>query len=137
LLLKRYFLSSLKFKEFFTYNKKEIEIINLLIFLFYFSFVLRLVLFLIAPLIQPGFFLTRKRNRLEAGFYSSGKTHISFSLQFLLLLLVFILFDTELLFTFGIITNNIIRMYINMGVILFLYLTLLFEWKIKKLHWLL
>lgn len=77
----------------------------------------------------------RKGGGLEAGFFSLGQAHLRFSLQFIFLILIFIVFDTELLLVFGFILN-FPKSFVFRGVILrFLWFTLVFELKWNKLVW--
>jgi len=93
------------------------------------------ILFLFPLIIKNYFKLTNKTACLEAGFFSTGKIQLSFSLQFIFLLLLFILFDTEILFTFGFILNLNELIQINLFILIFLFITLIFEWKWNKLIW--
>ena len=68
-----------------------------------------------------------EQSSLEAGFHSTRKTHLRFSLQFIYLMLVFVLFDTEVLLVFGLIIGSLSGVVVGVGLAFFLFLTLLLE----------
>jgi NADH:ubiquinone oxidoreductase subunit 3 (subunit A) len=63
---------------------------------------------------------------LEAGFISRGRVHKNFSLQFFLLIIIFVIFDLEILLVFALIYPHYL---INFVIVIFLGGTLLIEWK--------
>ena len=72
---------------------------------------------------------------IESGFLSYLKGGISFSLAFFIILLLFVLFDVEIIF---VIFSPVLgyRFFLNVGLIMsFIILTLLLEWKWGKLLW--
>lgn len=101
-----------------------------------FILILCFILYLVPFYLKNSFARINKRATLEAGFFTTGKIKHGFSIQFVLLMLVFILFDTEILFTFGLILNIFKLFILNTLLLFFLFITLMLEWKWNKLIWL-
>lgn len=108
--------------------RKIVLLINFLLI-----FVLVLLVILLPFIVGFYNFYYRKISRLEAGFIQTSKLQIRFSIQFIFLLLIFILFDTEILFTFGFLLNFYELILLNFFILIFLFVTLLIEWKFNKL----
>ena len=122
-------------KAYFFSKEKDIRKIIMLINLIVISFFI--VLIVLLPFIFCFYnFYYRKISRLEAGFMQTSKLQMRFSIQFVFLLLIFILFDTEILFTFGFLLNSFEFILLNSFILIFLFVTLLVEWKFNKLIWL-
>ena len=92
----------------------------LFIFLFLFFLLLSTALLFLPLLIKEG---EGSAAALEAGFFSAGRTHLVFSLQFVFLMLVFIVFDTELLLVFGLVLGKTRGVGIGLFLLFFLFAT--------------
>lgn len=85
----------------------------------------------------PILFIFYKDNRLynniEAGFSAMGIRSF-FSTQFIILLLVFIIFDLEILFISSLLYE--ISPYISMFFLIYIIITVFLEWRLNTLKWL-
>jgi len=122
-------------KSIFLFQRKSFG--KIILFLVYTRFCtfLRIILIFVPIFLSFGYRFFRKTRRLEAGFFQTSSLQLRFSIQFVFLLLIFIIFDTEILFTFGFLINTFINFYFNFFILIFLFLTLIFEWKLNKLVW--
>lgn len=76
----------------------------------------------------------------ECGFLPIKVNRISFSIQFFLVSLIFLIFDIELVLLFPLIRGLVggLRVFRVIGVVFFfiiLVVGVLFEWNIRKLEW--
>jgi len=107
--------------------------------LFYLFLILFIVLILIAALHFLLFLLSfskRRSNKLspfERGFTRVGIRQKSFSLQFFLLIVVFIIFDIEVVLLLGFVVKDFWRRVGIIIVIVFILGGLFLEWKTGKL----
>nr|AOW68749.1 NADH dehydrogenase subunit 3 [Plectus acuminatus] len=109
--------------------------------MFYLFMVFALVVALIAVLHFLLFLLSfakssnNKLSSFESGFTSVGMSQKSFSLQFFLLMVVFIIFDIEVVLLLGFVVKDFWSSVGMMMVIAFILGGLFLEWKTGKLIW--
>lgn len=122
----------LNFKEtikfVFGTNIKSLIIFLLILF---FGVCIRLLI-----LILP--FLFYKKNyeiqQIERGFQTIFKTsNKTFRINFFYILIIFIIFDLELVFIFSFIES--INFIFTFGILFFIFFTLLLEWSFNKIKW--
>jgi NADH-ubiquinone oxidoreductase chain 3 len=72
----------------------------------------------------------------ERGFTRIFKVQISFSIHFFVIVVLFVLFDLEVVILLGVLIRNTIINLIFFSLVIFIFLGLYLEWIIGKLIWL-
>lgn len=113
------------FKLFFIYffNNKLVLFFLFLIFLF-FSFFLK-----------KSFFRKNKLKSFESGFRTIDLINFRFSIHFYLILLVFVLFDMEVILILVFFWAGNLIFFLFFLVLILMFFGFLLEWKKKKLIW--
>lgn len=102
-------------------------------FLFAYVFIILLVFF-----VSQYYRIQENKTKVrsfERGFERVGKINVDYSLHFFLLVLIFVLFDLEVLFFFIFIFINYLWFFLFLFVILLLMVGLIIEWKKIKIIW--
>nr|YP_002725712.1 NADH dehydrogenase subunit 3 [Ancylostoma caninum]ACL50538.1 NADH dehydrogenase subunit 3 [Ancylostoma caninum]QTJ30046.1 NADH dehydrogenase subunit 3 [Ancylostoma caninum]BAV82601.1 NADH dehydrogenase subunit 3 [Ancylostoma caninum] len=108
--------------------------LNLLLVIFFALFLL-LVLYLV------NFFLSIKKNDLlkvnafESGFISIGKIQNSFSIHFFIMMLMFVIFDLEIVMFLGLLISDFASFVSFLMLIIFIFGGFYMEWWYGKLVW--
>lgn len=109
----------------------------LLFFLFYFSFFLVLVFYLINFFLSSKFFYLIKNSSFERGFERIGKIHNSFSIHFFIIILIFVIFDLEVVILIGFLISSLYSFYLFNLIFFFVLGGFYMEWYFGKLVWIL
>nr|AJF94000.1 NADH dehydrogenase subunit 3 [Halicephalobus gingivalis] len=106
-----------------------------LIFVLFLALILVFVLYLVNFFLSLKLFDYTKNSSFESGFESIGKIHNSFSIHFFIIMLMFVIFDLEVVMLVGFLMGNFMFI-INFFLILFFVLFGFYmEWYFGKLMW--
>lgn len=113
---------------------------NLLIFFILILFIALIVIKISSSLSFKKIFSFKKRTPFECGFDSISSARVPFSLQFYIIIIIFLIFDVELVLLIPIIKTcqitNLINWIITRLILLFiLLLGIYFEWTRGILNW--
>jgi len=98
-----------------------------------FGLILGLILILLQLFLS--FSLIKKRSSFECGFSRIGRINTNYSLYFFILLLVFILFDLEVILLLSFLYGRSLRLIVFFFIILFIFRTYYLEVHINKIVW--
>lgn len=99
-------------------------------------FILVVILHAVVMLLSYTSSYCSKLSAFECGFSSYGKVNNTYSLQFFILMLVFILFDLEVVFLIALLVKDMwVRVRVGL-VYVFVVGSLYYEWCLCKLVWL-
>jgi len=99
-----------------------------------FFVIISLIIFFLPQLLSHLSLDNRRISPLEAGFRRVRETSSgAFSVQFFLLIIIFVVFDLEIIVLFGVILQKSI--FLILFLFSFIIFTLWLEWGIKKLRW--
>nr|YP_003433729.1 NADH dehydrogenase subunit 3 [Trichostrongylus vitrinus]ACX85095.1 NADH dehydrogenase subunit 3 [Trichostrongylus vitrinus] len=110
--------------------------------MFILSLVILIALFLLASLYVLNFFISVKKNELlkistfESGFMSIGKVQNSFSIHFFVMMLMFVIFDLEIVMFLGLMVADYSSLMSFFMLMLFIMGGFYMEWWYGKLVWL-
>lgn len=86
-----------------------------------------------------GILKNERKSFYECGFKPNTQKPITLSIQFFLICLLFILFDTDLLFLYPFITNSLNNSFIDVALLVFsisiLYITWFLDYKTNSFMW--
>jgi|SRR5690625_4425541 len=100
---------------------------------FGFTLVLLLVFYLVNFLMSVKDFSKNKRGSFESGFVSVGIIQNSFRIHFFIMILIFVIFDLEIVMFLGVLVSDIRSFLCFMFVILFILGGFYMEWWYGKL----
>jgi NADH:ubiquinone oxidoreductase subunit 3 (subunit A) len=100
---------------------KTILFIFILLFLFFFSFFLVVVFYLLNFLLSFKTFYLIKNSSFERGFERIGKVHNSFRIHFFIIILMFVIFDLEVVMLLGFLISSYYSFYIFFLIFLFVF----------------
>nr|AGY95420.1 NADH dehydrogenase subunit 3 [Hypodontus macropi] len=104
-------------------------------------FVVLFALFLLLALYVMNFFMSVKKMDLlkvgafESGFLSIGKIQNSFSIHFFIMMLMFVIFDLEIVMFLGLLISDVSSVVSFMLLMLFIFGGFYMEWYYGKLIW--
>ena len=104
-------------------------------------FVVLFTLFLLLVLYGANFVISVKKNDLlkinafESGFISVGKIQNSFSIHFFIIILIFVIFDLEIVIFLGLLMSDISSIVRFLILMLFIFGGFYIEWWYGKLIW--
>nr|UXK95528.1 NADH dehydrogenase subunit 3 [Macropostrongyloides mawsonae] len=104
-------------------------------------FVVLFALFLLLMLYVMNFFMSFKKMDLlkvgafESGFLSIGKIQNSFSIHFFIMMLMFVIFDLEIVMFLGLLVSDVSSMISFLLLMLFIFGGFYMEWYYGKLIW--
>jgi len=104
-----------------------------LIIVFSFTSILLAVFYLINFLIRIKDFNKNKISSFECGFVSVGKIQNSFRIHFFIIILIFVIFDLEIVIFLGIIVSDLSSFYRFLIIIAFILVGFYMEWWYGKL----
>nr|YP_010286273.1 NADH dehydrogenase subunit 3 [Aphelenchoides medicagus]UKS08876.1 NADH dehydrogenase subunit 3 [Aphelenchoides medicagus] len=108
---------------------------HLLFFVFSFSMLLVFILYLLNFFISKKNFFLAKNSSFESGFLSVGKIQKSFSIHFFIIMLMFVVFDVEIVMILGFVISDMSFFFSFFLIFLFILLGLYMEWYYLKLVW--
>lgn len=103
--------------------------------MFGFTSILLVVFYLINFLIRVKDINKNKISAFECGFVRVGKIQNSFRIHFFIIMLMFVIFDLEIVIFLGIIVSDIRSFYRFLVIILFIIGGFYIEWWYGKLIW--
>nr|YP_008963977.1 NADH dehydrogenase subunit 3 [Macropicola ocydromi]AGY95432.1 NADH dehydrogenase subunit 3 [Macropicola ocydromi] len=104
-------------------------------------FVVLFALFLLLMLYVMNFFMSVKKMDLlkvgafESGFLSIGKIQNSFSIHFFIMMLMFVIFDLEIVMFLGLLISDVSSVMSFLMLMLFIFGGFYMEWYYGKLIW--
>nr|YP_008963965.1 NADH dehydrogenase subunit 3 [Hypodontus macropi]AGY95408.1 NADH dehydrogenase subunit 3 [Hypodontus macropi] len=104
-------------------------------------FVVMFALFLLLMLYVMNFFMSVKKMDLlkigafESGFLSIGKIQNSFSIHFFIMMLMFVIFDLEIVMFLGLLISDVSSVVSFLLLMLFIFCGFYMEWYYGKLIW--
>nr|UXK95600.1 NADH dehydrogenase subunit 3 [Macropostrongyloides dissimilis] len=104
-------------------------------------FVVMFALFLLLMLYVLNFFMSVKKMDLlkisafESGFLSVGKIQNSFSIHFFIMMLMFVIFDLEIVMFLGLLISDVSSVVSFLMLMLFIFGGFYMEWYYGKLIW--
>nr|YP_003433881.1 NADH dehydrogenase subunit 3 [Oesophagostomum dentatum]ACX85155.1 NADH dehydrogenase subunit 3 [Oesophagostomum dentatum]BAV82769.1 NADH dehydrogenase subunit 3 [Oesophagostomum dentatum]CAQ56161.1 NADH dehydrogenase subunit 3 [Oesophagostomum dentatum] len=104
-------------------------------------FVVLFTLFLLLVLYGANFAMSVKKNDLlkvnafESGFISVGKIQNSFSIHFFIMMLMFVIFDLEIVMFLGLLVSDVSSIVSFIMLMLFIFGGFYMEWWYGKLVW--
>lgn len=107
----------------------------MLFFLLFFSFILVFIFYLLNFFLSLKSFYLIKNSSFESGFESLGKVHSSFSIHFFIIMLIFVIFDLEVVILLGFLISSFYSVYIFLLIFLFIFGGFYMEWYFGKLLW--
>nr|AXS66606.1 NADH dehydrogenase subunit 3 [Tenebrionoidea sp. 22 KM-2017] len=113
----------------------------LMIFIFFLIFIITMILIILLNLISKKSFMDREKSSpFECGFDPKSSTRLSFSLNFFLISIIFLIFDIEITLLFPFILNlNFSNMFYHSMIffyfIIILLIGLFHEWNQGALNW--
>lgn len=109
--------------------------IIMLIMVFGFTLVLLLVFYLVNFLLRIKEINKNKVRAFESGFVSIGKIQNSFSIHFFIIILIFVIFDLEIVIFLGVLVSDISSFIRFIIIIFFIVGGFYIEWWFGKLIW--
>nr|QWK40677.1 NADH dehydrogenase subunit 3 [Stephanurus dentatus] len=106
-----------------------------LLFIVLFTVFLLLVLYLLGFLMSVKKVEILKVGAFESGFVSVGKIQNSFSIHFFIMMLMFVIFDLEIVMFLGLLISDVSSFISFMMLILFIFGGFYMEWWYGKLVW--
>lgn len=76
-----------------------------------------------------------KLGSFECGFISVGKVQTSFSIHFFIVILMFIIFDLEIVIFLGLVVSDVFSFFSFFIILLFIFGGFYIEWVYGKLVW--
>lgn len=107
----------------------------LLFILFVLSFLFVVLFYFINFFLSIKDFSKRKINSFESGFISIGKIQNSFSIHFFIMILMFVIFDLEIVMFLGILISDFFSFVSFVFIIFFIIGGFYIEWYYGKLIW--
>jgi NADH:ubiquinone oxidoreductase subunit 3 (subunit A) len=96
--------------------------IFILFFIFFFVVVLSLFLYFLNFFLSLKFFNLNKIRIFERGFQRVFKVQISFSIHFFIIVVLFVLFDLEVVILLGVLIRSEIMNFLFLGLVVFIFL---------------
>jgi NADH-ubiquinone oxidoreductase chain 3 len=121
--------------------KRSLDLLLIYFFFFFFVFFFCVVLVFFFYLLN--FFVSTKINKkrkissFESGFVRVGLVQGSFSVHFFLIILIFIIFDVEIVILLGFLIRSLVSFFRFFLVFFFILGGLYLEWFFNKLDWVL
>lgn len=109
--------------------------ILVLIIVFSFTCILLIVFYLINFLLRIKDLTNNKISAFESGFVRVGIIQNSFSIHFFIIILIFVIFDLEIVIFLGILVSDINSFISFLIIMLFIILGFYIEWWYGKLIW--
>nr|YP_001700363.2 NADH dehydrogenase subunit 3 [Haemonchus contortus]ABY64770.2 NADH dehydrogenase subunit 3 [Haemonchus contortus] len=97
--------------------------------------------FLLFVLYILNFFISVKKvelikiNTFESGFMSVGKIQNSFSIHFFIMMLMFVIFDLEIVMFLGLLMSDLNSLISFVMLMFFIFVGFYLEWRMGKLVW--
>lgn len=76
-----------------------------------------------------------KVNSFESGFKRVGKVQLSYSIHFFVIILIFVVFDLEIVILMGLVVSDFMSVYVYLYLFVFVLGGLVIEWLYGKLVW--
>ena len=114
---------------------KTFIIFFMLFYLLVFSLILVVVFYLLNFFLSlKGFYLI-KNSSFERGFERIGKIHNSFSIHFFIIMLIFVIFDLEVVILLGFLVSSYYSLVMFYLIFFFILFGFYIEWFMGKLLW--
>nr|YP_009240275.1 NADH dehydrogenase subunit 3 [Haemonchus placei]AMO01509.1 NADH dehydrogenase subunit 3 [Haemonchus placei] len=103
--------------------------------------VVSITVFLLLMLYVLNFMISVKKNELmkintfESGFLSVGKIQNSFSIHFFIMMLMFVIFDLEIVMFLGLLMSDLNSFVSFLMLMFFIFAGFYMEWRFGKLIW--
>nr|YP_011035804.1 NADH dehydrogenase subunit 3 [Halicephalobus mephisto]WRI60235.1 NADH dehydrogenase subunit 3 [Halicephalobus mephisto] len=107
----------------------------ILLFISFLSIFLVLVFYMLNFFLSFKFYLLSKNSSFESGFESIGKVHNSFSIHFFIIMLMFVIFDLEVVMLLGFLLSNYMYIINFFLILFFIMFGFYMEWYFGKLMW--
>nr|YP_009092398.1 NADH dehydrogenase subunit 3 [Aphelenchoides besseyi]AII79376.1 NADH dehydrogenase subunit 3 [Aphelenchoides besseyi] len=107
----------------------------MLFFIFLLGIFFIFLFFFLNYILSTSSSLYLKNSSFESGFLSIGKIQTSFSIHFFVVMLMFVIFDVEIVMVLGFILSDFSSLFIFFFVFLFILFGLYMEWFFMKLMW--
>nr|UXW93496.1 NADH dehydrogenase subunit 3 [Hymenoptera sp. 4 GYN-2021] len=113
-----------------------------LLMILLFTWMLSLIIMMISSILSKKTFYDREKNSpFECGFDPKNNSRLSFSIQFFLIGVIFLIFDVEIALLFPLImilsiSNIKIWLFLSIYFIIILLMGTYYEWKFGALNWL-
>lgn len=104
-----------------------------LLFCFLISLILVIIFYILNFFLSLKFFSEVKISAFESGFESIGKIHSSFRIHFFIIILIFVIFDLEVVILMGFLVRDLRFFYIFFLIIRFVIGGFYMEWYFGKL----
>lgn len=130
-----FFLIFLVRKEIIWNFKFLVNQVFLLLVLFFLSFLFVSLFYVINFFLSVKESTKRKINSFERGFISVGKIQNSFSIHFFIIILMFVIFDLEIVIFLGILISDFFSFISFVFIIFFIIGGFYIEWYYGKLVW--
>nr|YP_009176852.1 NADH dehydrogenase subunit 3 [Strongyloides venezuelensis]BAT21223.1 NADH dehydrogenase subunit 3 [Strongyloides venezuelensis] len=101
----------------------------------FFSLFFIFLFYLISFLLSYYVFSKNKVSSFECGFSTVGKIQNSFSIHFFLIMLIFVVFDLEVVMFLGVLVSDIHSLFTFLLLMLFIMFGFYLEWWYGKLYW--
>uniref|UniRef100_A0A7I5U6C4 NADH-ubiquinone oxidoreductase chain 3 n=1 Tax=Strongyloides ratti TaxID=34506 RepID=A0A7I5U6C4_STRRB len=106
-----------------------------LFFVLFFGFFFSFLFYFFNFFFGFNFFEFNKSSSFESGFLSVGKIQNSFSIHFFVIMLMFVIFDLEVVMFLGVLVSDLNSFLLFVFLLFFVFIGFYMEWYYGKLVW--